>query len=204
MLLLSSILLLILLLLGGAANSTTVDSTSIAIEDLCHYADDFYYCKSFIGELVEMEEQSRRSVIQPYLRQASAGRHLDENPSKEERGFKFYLINVGGATISVGLVGIISAMFLGYLTLDPLDLRIKMQAALDPTEKEAAAAIYPLVNQNHRLMCTLLVMNSLAYECLPLFLDKLLPTWMTIIFSVSLLLVFGEVRKRMQYCFYCS
>jgi metal transporter CNNM len=151
-----------------------------------------------------MEEQSRRSVIQPYLRQASAGRHLDENPSKEERGFKFYLINVGGATISVGLVGIISAMFLGYLTLDPLDLRIKMQAALDPTEKEAAAAIYPLVNQNHRLMCTLLVMNSLAYECLPLFLDKLLPTWMTIIFSVSLLLVFGEVRKRMQYCFYCS
>lgn len=76
-----------------------------------------------------------------------------------------------------------------------------MQAALDPTEKEAAASIYPLVSQNHRLMCTLLVMNSLAYECLPLFLDKLLPTWMTIIFSVSLLLVFGEVRQRILQLF---
>lgn len=93
----------------------------------------------------------------------------------------------------------ISAMFLGYLTLDPLDLQIKMRAALDPTEKEAAACIFPLVNQNHRLMITLLVMNSLAYECLPLFVDKLMPTWMTIIFSVTLLLVFGEVRdRRMQ------
>ena len=90
----------------------------------------------------------------------------------------------------------ISAMFLGYLTLDPLDLQIKMRAALDPTEREAAACIFPLVNQNHRLMITLLVMNSLAYECLPLFVDKLMPTWMTIVFSVTLLLVFGEVSIR--------
>lgn len=36
-------------------------------------------------------------------------------------------------------------------------------------------------------------MNAVAYECLPLFLDKLLPTYMTIVFSVTVLLVFGEI-----------
>eukprot|EP01082_Thalassiosira_pseudonana_P004742 g4145.t1.1.5e174189 g4145 g4145.t1 contig15:442746-444433(+) len=84
-------------------------------------------------------------------------------------------------------------MFLGFLTLDPLDLRIKMRAAIDPAEREAAAAIFPLVNQNHKLLVTLLLMNAVAYECLPLFLDKLLPAYLTIIFSVSFLLIFGEL-----------
>jgi len=202
MLLSSSLLILLfgVVQIHGDATSitlTTPDSNPIAIDDLCHHADDFAYCKSFIDGLVEMEEQQSHDhvVKQPYLRRASTTtRQLNETQSpNEEHDFRFYLTNIGGATFSVGLVAVISAMFLGYLTLDPLDLRIKMRAALDPTEKEAAASIYPLVNQNHRLMVTLLVMNSLAYECLPLFLDKLLPTWMTIIFSVTLLLVFGEI-----------
>lgn len=64
---------------------------------------------------------------------------------------------------------------------------------VDPTDKEAAAAIYPIVKQHHRLLITLLIMNAVAYECLPLFLDNLLPTWLTIVFGVSLLLVFGEI-----------
>eukprot|EP00804_Cyclotella_cryptica_P011757 CCRYP_011360-RB/>CCRYP_011360-RB protein AED:0.06 eAED:0.06 QI:954/1/1/1/1/0.87/8/185/471 len=36
-------------------------------------------------------------------------------------------------------------------------------------------------------------MNALAYECLPLFLDRLMPTYLTIVFSVTVLLVFGEI-----------
>ena len=204
MLLLSSSLLILLMgpaQIHGGATLTTPDFNPIAIDALCHHSDDFDHCISFISRLVEMEEQQSRSnnANQPYLRRdAARRRQLDEkqspNNNNEEHNFRFYLINIGGAAFSVILVAIISAMFLGYLTLDPLDLRIKMRAALDPTEKEAAACIYPLVNQNHRLMVTLLVMNSLAYECLPLFIDKLLPTWMTVIFSVTLLLVFGEVR----------
>ena len=41
----------------------------------------------------------------------------------------FYLFNIGGAAFSALLVALISAMFLGFLTLDPLSLRIKMLAA---------------------------------------------------------------------------
>ena len=208
---LSSMSLLILVLLlgiaqfhGNAALATSNSDQPVAIDDLCHHADDYDYCKSFIDRLlVKMEEEQRsRDTVKHthHLRQASGRRRqLDEN--EEDHDFQFYLINIGGATFSVGLVAIISAMFLGFLTLDPLDLRIKMRAALDPTEKEAAASIYPIVNQNHRLLVTLLVMNSLAYECLPLFLDKLMPTWMTIIFSVTLLLVFGEVSLEECSCY---
>lgn len=162
------------------------------IEKLCHHAADFDYCTSFIiGLVYEMDELQSNS----HLRRAASiqRRQLNKKTSKEERDFRFYLINIGGATFSVLLVAVISAMFLGFLTLDPLDLRIKMRAAVDPTEKEAAAAIFPLCDQNHRLLVTLLVMNALAYECLPLFLDELLPTWMAILFSVSLLLIFGEI-----------
>lgn len=169
------------------------DFSHLEIEKLCHHAADFGYCTSFINGLVyEMDELQSTS----HLRRAASiqrRRQLNKKTSKEERDFRFYLINIGGATFSVLFVAVISAMFLGFLTLDPLDLRIKMRAAVDPTEKEAAAAIFPLCDQNHRLLVTLLVMNALAYECLPLFLDELLPTWMTILFSVSLLLIFGEI-----------
>ncbi|KAL7508931.1 hypothetical protein ACHAXN_005985 [Cyclotella atomus] len=112
---------------------------------------------------------------------------------KEEHNANFYIINIGGTVISILFVALIAGMFLGFLTLDVLDIRIKMQAAVDPAEREAAAAIYPLVNQNHRLLVTLLLMNAVAYECLPLFLDALMPTYLTIVFSVTVLLVFGEI-----------
>lgn len=125
--------------------------------------------------------------------QHSFRRNLNEKPADEDRDLWFYIINIGGAMFSIFVVALIAGMFLGFLTLDPLDLRIKMRAAIDPTEREAAAAIFPLVTQNHRLLVTLLVMNAIAYECLPLFLDNLLPTYLTIVFSVSLLLLFGEI-----------
>ncbi len=123
----------------------------------------------------------------------SSRRNLNEKPDEEDRDAAFYIFNIGGAIVSIFLVAVIAGMFLGFLTLDPLDIRIKMRAAVDPSEREAAAAIFPLVNQNHRLLVTLLIMNALAYECLPLFLDNLMPTYLTIVFSVSLLLIFGEI-----------
>jgi len=139
--------------------------------------------------LTAASEDSKAQNQQQY----SSRRNLNEKPAEEDRDASFYVFNIGGAIVSIVLVAVIAGMFLGFLTLDPLDLRIKMRAAVDPSEREAAAAIFPLVNQNHRLLVTLLIMNALAYECLPLFLDNLMPTYLTIVFSVSLLLIFGEI-----------
>jgi metal transporter CNNM len=102
------------------------------------------------------------------------------------------LFNIIGATICILFVGLLSSMFLGLLTLDPLDLKVKQRAAIGEDE-EYANKLLPVVEQYHRLLVTLLLLNALAYEALPLFLDNLLPTWATICLSVTFLLIFGEI-----------
>ncbi|KAL7484227.1 hypothetical protein ACHAW6_009870 [Cyclotella cf. meneghiniana] len=152
----------------------------------------------------------QRNLNESYEKEIGLEERRLDNEADEIHNAKFYIINIGGILlrmyrsselcidvfslyVSIIFVALIAGMLLGFLTLDPLDLRIKMQAAIDPAEREAAAAIFPIVNQNHRLLVTLLLMNAIAYECLPLFLDRLMPTYLTIVFSVTVLLIFGEI-----------
>ncbi|XP_074365714.1 DUF21 domain-containing protein At1g47330 isoform X2 [Apium graveolens] len=58
------------------------------------------------------------------------------------------------------------------------------------------AKIYPVVKNQHLLLCTLLIGNSLAMESLPIFLDKLLPPWAAILLSVTLILMFAEIMPQ--------
>ena len=46
---------------------------------------------------------------------------------------------------------------------------------------------------HHQVLVTLLLCNSLANEALPIFVDKLAPTWAAVFFSVVFVLVFGEI-----------
>ena len=106
----------------------------------------------------------------------------------------YVVVNATGATLCVAFVALISCMFLGFLiTLDELDLQIKTRAAIDLNERLYAAALLPIVRQHHRLLVTLLLLNAIAYEALPLFLDNLIPSWAAILLSVTFLLIFGEV-----------
>ncbi|KAL7541213.1 hypothetical protein ACHAXR_010724 [Thalassiosira sp. AJA248-18] len=161
------------------------------LDGLCHYESmeliPIPRCQGANLGSDSQPQQLRKRNLLKNLTDANNGIQQDEN------SVKFYLTNIGGAIFSVLVVVVISAMFLGFLTLDPLDLRVKMRAAIDPIEREAAVAVFQLVSQSHRLLVTLLLMNALAYECLPLFLDKLMPTYLTILFSVTLLLIFGEL-----------
>ena len=49
------------------------------------------------------------------------------------------------------------------------------------------------MKNQHLLLCTLLIGNSLAMEALPIFLDTLVPPYVAILISVTLILAFGEV-----------
>merc|ERR1719210_1361215 len=60
-------------------------------------------------------------------------------------------------------------------------------------DQEAAKKVLPLIQDHHRLLVTLLLMNSLANEALPLFLDQIVPSWLAVIMSVTLVLMFGEI-----------
>eukprot|EP00392_Amoebophrya_sp_AT5.2_P000767 g768.t1 len=98
-----------------------------------------------------------------------------------------------------------SGLTMGLVSLDPFDMELLMST--DPkdvedaeerqellVEQTSATAILPLVVDHHRLLVTLLLMNAIAAESLPLALDRLgLPHWATIMISVLGVLIFGEI-----------
>uniref|UniRef100_A0A1D1YDY9 DUF21 domain-containing protein At5g52790 n=1 Tax=Anthurium amnicola TaxID=1678845 RepID=A0A1D1YDY9_9ARAE len=98
-------------------------------------------------------------------------------------------------TISVGLVlfaGLMSGLTLGLMSLSLVDLEVLVNAG-QPRDRNNAAKILPVVKNQHLLLCTLLIGNSLAMEALPIFLDALVPAWGAILISVTLILAFGEI-----------
>lgn len=57
----------------------------------------------------------------------------------------------------------------------------------------AAPQIYPLISRHHLLLVSLLLFNAAANEALPLFLEKLFSPVLAIIFSITIVLLVGEV-----------
>ena len=81
---------------------------------------------------------------------------------------------------------------MGLVSQELLDLKIK-EIAGSAQEKAQARSVLPLIKDHHRLLVTLLLMNAMANEALPLFLDKIVPGYVAVIMSVTLVLFFGEI-----------
>ncbi|XP_052186782.1 DUF21 domain-containing protein At5g52790-like isoform X3 [Diospyros lotus] len=92
----------------------------------------------------------------------------------------------------VAFAGLMSGLTLGLMSLSLVDLEILVKAG-QPQDRKNAEKILPIVKNQHRLLCTLLICNSLAMEALPIFVDALLPAWGAILISVTLILAFGEI-----------
>lgn len=78
------------------------------------------------------------------------------------------------------------------MSLSLVDLEVLTKAG-QPKDRINAAKILPVLKNQHLLLCTLLIGNSLAMEALPIFLDALLPAWASVLISVTLILAFGEI-----------
>lgn len=78
------------------------------------------------------------------------------------------------------------------LSLDVLEMSIKSQSGT-PKEKEYASKLLPLIKPHHLLLVTLMLWNACATEALPIFLDAIVPEYVAIIISVTLVLLFGEI-----------
>jgi metal transporter CNNM len=102
------------------------------------------------------------------------------------------VINVVLCIICVVCAGLAAGLTMGLLSLDVTKLEIKSMTGT-ARDKADAAIILPIVKQHHVLLCTLLLFNSLANEALPVFLDSLVPNWLAILLSVTLVLLFGEI-----------
>jgi metal transporter CNNM len=131
-----------------------------------------------------LDKGGRRELVELLIRHKFA--------STEEK-VSFYWTNISGTLFALSLVALGSGFFLGLMTLDAFDLKILLRSSADEDDKRYAAALYPVVSDRHRLLVTLLIVDALAYETLPLFLNKLMPDWVVIIFSTTLVLLFGEI-----------
>ncbi len=105
-------------------------------------------------------------------------------------------------TICIGLVatgGIMSGLQQGLMQItqaqvDSIVPRSKREREKASTWKYYTWSILSYLNKRrHLTLVTLLVSNAIAMEALPIFLDKLMPSYVAIIMSVSLVVLFGEV-----------
>ena len=56
-----------------------------------------------------------------------------------------------------------------------------------------AVRIFNVIDQYHWMLVTLLLSTTLALEALPLYLDKIFSAELSVLFSVVLVLIFGEI-----------
>ncbi|KAI5082109.1 hypothetical protein GOP47_0001852 [Adiantum capillus-veneris] len=103
--------------------------------------------------------------------------------------FWLYLVIIVGLVLFAGLM---SGLTLGLMSLGLVDLEVLVKSGTLEDQKHAAK-ILPIVKNQHLLLCTLLIGNSLAMEALPIFLDALVTSWGAILISVTLILMFGEI-----------
>ena len=90
------------------------------------------------------------------------------------------------------LGGLMSGLTVGLLGIDEIALELKI-ATGTPEEKKDALKVLKIVNQHHLLLVTLLLANAFAMEALPLFLDTMFNTEISVIISVTFVLAFGEI-----------
>ena len=88
--------------------------------------------------------------------------------------------------------GLMSGLTVGYTGIDELDLKVKLENGTDE-EVKAALKVIPIITKHHYMLTTLLISNAFAMEALPIFLDQIVPSYMAVIVSVTLVLFFGEI-----------
>jgi metal transporter CNNM len=72
-------------------------------------------------------------------------------------------------------------------------LSLEINAKNDPEVKKRADKILPTTNYHHWMLVTLMFINAIVMETLPIYVDKMVPELLAIAICVFLELVAGEV-----------
>ncbi|OQR82097.1 hypothetical protein ACHHYP_16381 [Achlya hypogyna] len=107
------------------------------------------------------------------------------NPTK-------YIISVLCVIGLVMLAGAMSGLTVGVLSLNRTHLSV-LQSEGEPKLKLAAQRLLPVLHNHRLLLVTLVLMNALANEALPMFLNTLINPVASVVFSVTFVVLFGEI-----------
>ena len=147
-------------------------------------ADAMANCLALLGQ--ELTGDRAQTLCDELL---SGGGEGEESISEVRR-----TIDLLGA-VGCGLLAACAAgLTMGVVSLDEVDLRVKARCGSD-AEKGYALRLLPLIEHqpHHQLLVTLLLLNALANEALPLFIDELVPGLYAILISVTVVLFVGEI-----------
>jgi metal transporter CNNM len=61
----------------------------------------------------------------------------------------------------------------------------------DEHKKKISTTVLSILNDHHFLLSTLLLSNALALEALPIFLDRIVPSYLAIFISTAAVVIFG-------------
>lgn len=117
----------------------------------------------------------------------------EQNEVKSSNGRWYIVFNAVGATVCVIISALAAGLTVGLLSLDPLMLLIKARAGATITQRQQAERLVPIIQKRHLLLVTLLLLNSISSEALPIFLNDLVPDYIAVLLSVVLVLFFGEI-----------
>ena len=107
--------------------------------------------------------------------------------------------------------GTMSGLTVGYMAIDMIGLKAKIENSNNEKEKQKAQKMYKMLSNHHWLLVTLLLCNSFAAETMPIILNRMLSEIPAIVISVLLLLTVGEILpmalctgpRKEQLCYFC-
>lgn len=151
-----------------------------------------------LGNLLSaMEKDKTFSMERTYLRPAepylpttyySRRLHSEGNDGKPQN----LPLNLTMVFVCILCAGFASGLTQGLLSLDFTEMKIKSRSGT-PSEKRYADKLIPVIKRHHLLIVTLMLWNASATEALPIFLSGLVPEYLAIIISVTLVLFVGEI-----------
>eukprot|EP00931_Biecheleriopsis_adriatica_P083949 TRINITY_DN5763_c0_g1_i1.p1 TRINITY_DN5763_c0_g1~~TRINITY_DN5763_c0_g1_i1.p1 ORF type:complete len:1252 (+),score=286.24 TRINITY_DN5763_c0_g1_i1:27-3758(+) len=133
--------------------------------------------------------------------------HCRSPAAEKEEGkieqMKFW-INAFAVMSCITMAALAAGLTMGLVSLEPASMEIIRAAKLEycttdkererlQKQKEEVKRIMPLLKDHHLLLVTLLLMNAVANEALPIFLDDLVPPFVAVLLSVTFVLICGEI-----------
>ena len=103
-----------------------------------------------------------------------------------------YFTALGMVLLCLICAGLASGLTQGLLSLDLMEMTIKQRSGT-PEERLRASKVLPVISRHHLLLVTLMLWNASATEALPVFLSYLVPEYLAVIFSVTMVLFVGEI-----------
>jgi CBS domain containing-hemolysin-like protein len=104
-----------------------------------------------------------------------------------------YIFSIVCVIALVILAGAMAGLTVGILSLNKLHLSVLVREGKSSSQRAAAARLLPLLSQHRVLLVTLVLMNALANEALPIFLNTLINPVASVVFSVTIVVLFGEI-----------